>query len=88
MVKSTRLAVALLCFLLLMTAPAQTPAPKPAADPQHPVLKVTTHLVQVNVVVHGKKNEPVEDLKKEDFTILDNGAPQQIATFFPGVGQA
>src|ERR1700722_13322788 len=62
----------LLCLILLMTAAAQTPAP---------VLKTTTHLVQVNVVVHGKKDQPVEDLKKEDFTVLDNGQPQQIATF-------
>ena len=44
-------------------------------------MKVTTHLVQVNVVVHGKKNEAVDDLKKEDFTIFDNGQPQEIATF-------
>ena len=44
-------------------------------------MKVTTHLVQVNVVVHGKKNEALDDLKKEDFKIFDNGQPQQIATF-------
>src|SRR5579862_8253265 len=74
-----RLGAASIGLILLMSA--QTPAPKPATETPHPILKVTTHLVQVNVVVHGKKNEPVEDLKKEDFTILDNGQPQQIATF-------
>src|SRR5260370_14831215 len=63
-----------------MPAPGQTPAPKDTA-PASPVLKVTTHLVQVNVVVHGKKNEAVDDLKKEDFKIYDNGQLQQIATF-------
>ena len=77
----SRLAAAFLCLILLMTAPAQTAAPKSATDAQRPIVKVTTHLVQVNVVVHGKKNEPVEDLKKEDFTISDDGQPQQIATF-------
>src|SRR6185295_5827634 len=46
-----------------------------------PAIKVTTRLVQVNVVVHGKKNEPLTDLTKSDFTILDNGQPQQVATF-------
>jgi VWFA-related protein len=46
-----------------------------------PVLKVTTHLVQINVVVHGRKNEPVDDLKREDFAIFDNKQRQQIATF-------
>src|SRR5437870_2167236 len=58
-------------LLLLLPAPAQSP----------PAIKVTTHLVQVNVVVHGKKNEPLTDLTKNDFTILDNGHPQEIATF-------
>src|SRR5436190_19989686 len=68
---------------LLLQAPAQTPSTPPAAAPpaQTPVLKVTTHLVQVNVVVHGKKNEPVADLTKDDFTLFEDGHPQQIATF-------
>src|SRR5436305_14237131 len=68
--KSLRLAIACLSII----AAAQTPqAPS--------VMKVTTHLVQVNVVAHGKKNEAVDDLKKEDFRIFDNGQPQEIATF-------
>jgi VWFA-related protein len=67
---------------LLVPAPAQTPSnPPAAAAPQTPVLKVTTHLVQINVVVHGKKNEPVTDLEKKDFTLFDNGQAQEIATF-------
>ncbi len=45
-----------------------------------PVLRVTTRLMQMNVVVHHK-NEPVTDLKKEDFEILDQGVKQQVATF-------
>jgi len=28
--------------------------------------------VTVNVVVHGKKNEPMDDLTKDDFKIFDN----------------
>ena len=62
---------------------AQTPAPKPlqAGDTAQPLVKVTTHLVQVNVVVHGKKNEPIDDLKMEDFALFDNKQPQKIATF-------
>src|SRR5258708_5458361 len=77
--KSILLAFVSLPILLLT---AQTPAPKPAADPgQTPVLKVTTRLVEGNVVVHGRKNEPLDDLKKEDFLVFDNKQPQQIATF-------
>src|SRR5437868_7111636 len=70
----------LCAVVLLLKAPAQTPS-TPAAPAQTPVLKVTTHLVQVNVVVHAKKNEPVTGLTKADFTVLDDGHPQQIATF-------
>src|SRR5262249_9360889 len=40
-----------------------------------------TRLVQVNVVVHDKKGEPVGDLKQEEFTLLDKGREQKIAVF-------
>src|SRR2546423_1792948 len=77
--KSISLSLVALTIILLT---AQTPGPKPAVDSgQTPVLKVTTRLVEGNVVVHGRKNEPVDDLKKEDFTILDNKQRQQVATF-------
>src|SRR6266542_3300133 len=62
-------------LLLFLFSSLAQPPPSPAP------IKVTTHLVQVNVVVHGKKNDAVADLAKNDFTILDNGQPQQIATF-------
>jgi len=51
-----------------------------AQDQNNPTIRVTTRLVQVNVVVH-KKGEPVSDLKKEDFTILEKGKPQKVAVF-------
>src|SRR6266581_8977316 len=75
--KSAQLAMASLGIFLLLPSPAQTPG----VAPNGPLVKVTTHLVQVNVVVHGKKNEPIDDLAKEDFTLYDNKQPQQIATF-------
>ncbi|HTM48719.1 MAG TPA: VWA domain-containing protein [Bryobacteraceae bacterium] len=74
----------ILACLGMFLLSAQTPAPKPPAasgEGTTPVLKVTTHLVQINVVVHGRKNEPVDDLKREDFTVFDNKQRQQIATF-------
>jgi VWFA-related protein len=37
-------------------------------------------MVQVSVVVHGKKNEPVAGLTKDDFEIYDAGVKQQVAT--------
>ena len=44
-------------------------------------LRVTTRLVVVNVVAHNKKGEPVTGLRRSDFTILDDGKPQQIKVF-------
>jgi len=52
-----------------------------AQDQPQPTIRVTTRLVQVNVVVHDKKGEPVSDLKKEDFTIFDKGKEQKVAVF-------
>src|SRR5258707_2720986 len=52
-----------------------------AQDQNQPTIRVTTRLVQVNVVVHDKKGEPIADLKKEDFTIIDKGKEQKVAVF-------
>lgn len=45
------------------------------------VLRVTTRLVLVDVVVTDKKGRPVTDLSQEEFALLENGRPQQIAVF-------
>jgi VWFA-related protein len=44
-------------------------------------IRVTTRLVQVNVVVLNKKGEPVDDLTEKDFTLFDKGQEQKIAFF-------
>ncbi|MGH9595719.1 MAG: VWA domain-containing protein [Edaphobacter sp.] len=45
-------------------------------------LKVQTDIVLTNVVVWDKKTgEVVKGLKQSDFTILENGRPQKVATF-------
>jgi len=58
-----------------------------AAQQQAPVIKVTTRLVQVSVVVHDKSGAPVGDLKMEDFVLTDNGAEQTIRFFSKEVGE-
>ena len=45
------------------------------------VLQVTTHLVEVSVVAQGKSGGPAAGLTQEDFVLLDEGRPQQIAFF-------
>ena len=51
-----------------------------AAAQDQPTFHAGTRLVEVDVVVRNSKG-PVEGLKKEDFTILDQGKPQQISLF-------
>src|ERR1700686_4444011 len=64
------------------SAQAQQPAPQtqPAQEPQYRV-HVTSELVLVNVVVRDKKGNLVRDLKKDDFTLLEDGKRQAISTF-------
>src|SRR5438309_6633903 len=52
----------------------------PNGDDQ-PVLRVSTRLVEVSVVVENRKGEPVRDLGRDDFTVLDDGRQQQISVF-------
>jgi VWFA-related protein len=44
-------------------------------------IEVTSELVLVNVVARDKKGNLVRDLKKEDFTLFEDGKKQEISTF-------
>ena len=44
-------------------------------------IRVSSELVLVNVVAHDKKGNLVRDLKKGDFTLLEDGKKQEISTF-------
>jgi VWFA-related protein len=57
---------------------AQKPAP---AGDEIPVFKTSSNLVLVSVYVRGKDGKPVENLKPEDFTILENGKQQALSVF-------
>jgi VWFA-related protein len=46
-----------------------------------PALRVTTRLVQVNVIVNDKHGNPITGLGQKDFSILDNGKPQEVRVF-------
>lgn len=88
------LCAALLSAMSFGQAPSQPPAQAPGnsssgaptkAQPQAkqepPVVHVITRLVQVNAIVQDKKGEPVTDLTRDDFTVLDQGQSQTISTF-------
>ncbi|MBV9927696.1 MAG: VWA domain-containing protein [Acidobacteria bacterium] len=84
-------ALALLLSLgFICQAPAaQTQAParqqptqqQPQQADDDDVVRITTSLVQTDVVVTDKDGRQVTDLKSEDFEILENGKPQTITNF-------
>jgi VWFA-related protein len=45
------------------------------------IVRVSVELVQVDAVVTNSKDEPVTDLTKDDFIILQDGQPQEITHF-------
>ncbi len=81
-IKTRAFLAALLLFLngsfsvFAQDAP-QTPQ---SQQPQYR-MQVTSELVLVNVVVRDKKGNLVRDLKKDDFTLLEDGKRQAISTF-------
>jgi len=54
------------------------------ANQQPEVIRSSTRLVQLSVIAQDGKGEPITGLKKEDFTVLDEGKPQNIAFFSCG----
>ena len=40
---------------------------------------MASRLVQVSVIAENRKGVPITGLKKENFTLLDEGKPQEIA---------
>jgi len=75
------------------TQQPQSPAPETQASPgvssaqapqskqPPPAIRATTRLVQVSVVVHDKHGNPIPDLTKDDFVVLDEKKPQEIRIF-------
>ncbi len=87
-------AIACASVLLQFGAPsfAQQSQPQPPADaqtqPPRSEIRVTSELVLANVVVRDKKGNLIRDLRKEDFTLFEDGKKQQISTFdFENVDQ-
>ena len=77
----------LMSALVLATAPSAAAPPAPGARAQDtpvPTFPAAAELVQVDVVVTGVDGEPVRDLRREDFELLEDGRPQSISHFAVG----
>ena len=73
-------AATLLIALLFGMAPAQTgqKPQKPKEESPEDVVRITTSLVQTDVVVTDKNEQIIPDLKMEDFELYDNGKKQDL----------
>ena len=74
----TALTVALLLGRIFAQQPQPTPTPAGQGDYK---FRVESQLVLVNVVARDKSGKPVTDLKRDDFTVLEDGKPQKISSF-------
>src|SRR4051794_16009783 len=76
--------VRLLALIVFLTGTAlsagQAPPAQPPA-PQQPTFKVQVDYVEVDIVVTDKQGNPIRDLKKEDFQVLEDGKAQTISVF-------
>ncbi len=72
----------MICICLgasFLVAPAAIRAAQ--AQQEQMVLRVTTRLVEVQVLVHDKHGRPVTGLSKNDFVVMDRGERQKITLF-------
>src|SRR6266478_2994063 len=77
------LSLLLILGLCLSTMPAQSQEKKETkkSAEQDDVIKVTSNLVNLDVIVKDKKGKAITDLKPDDFTITENGVRQNIEFF-------
>src|SRR5689334_20285938 len=69
--------------ILLLTVHAVGFAQNPP-EPETPIIRITTTLVQIDATVTNKNGKPVTGLTKSDFQILQDGKPRDI-TYFKSV---
>jgi VWFA-related protein len=66
--------ISLLAAVLVLTGPA-------AAAAQQPAIKTGVTLVPIDVRVLDRNGQPVQDLREDEFEILEDGVPQRIFQF-------
>lgn len=69
-----------LCMAAITVQSQDKKETKKSADADE-VIRVTSNFVNLDVIVKDKKGKAITDLKAEDFTVTENGAPQKIEFF-------
>lgn len=68
-----------LTFTVVLAQTGQPPPPPLSpVNQDEEIVRITTELVQVDAVVMDKNNQPISDLKAEDFKIYENGKQQDL----------
>lgn len=67
--------IAVFCIAVV----GQTLTPKPTEESE--VIRVDTEMIDVPVVVSDRSGKPILDLKLNNFSLLENGKPQEITDF-------
>jgi VWFA-related protein len=77
-----RLLIRTIAFAALtVLTPLLAQSQAPGSGPEQAPLRVTSRAVLVDVVVTDHKGEPVTALKRDDFTVTEQGKPQTIDFF-------
>ena len=66
---------------LVVPFPLASFGQQPSVPQASPTIRATVELVLVNVVARDKKGNLIRDLKQQDFTVLEDGQKQQVASF-------
>ncbi len=76
----------------VIVAPVEAPKPAPpdqrvatTASAPDTVFRASSRLIQVSVIAQDKDGKPVTDLRRDEFQIFDNAAPQEIRLFLAEV---
>jgi len=67
--------------MILFLGMASVAAQQPNAQESEPQYRTSTHLVLLDVTITDNTDRPFLNLTQKDFTVLEDGAPQQIETF-------
>src|SRR6266404_8516849 len=78
-IRQSILGLIMLCVLVVSAQSQEKKEAKKSADDD--VVKVTSNLINLDVIVKDKKGKAITDLKPEDFTVFENGVPQKIEFF-------
>jgi len=79
-VKRYRLSFAILLMVVLVSGPSTR------AQEENPRIRVVVNLVQLNVAVTDSKGNYVTGLRPSDFSVVEDGITEKVATFAEGNG--